>query len=71
MKQDLLKIVSYNIHKGFNASHRDFVLPQMRDALRKIDSDLLFLQEVQGRHKKRNLRKIEKHIGEKGEKKRR
>jgi len=66
MPRDYLKIVSYNIHKGFNVSHREFILPQMREALREIDPDFIFLQEVQGKHKKRNLKKIEKHAGHNG-----
>lgn len=54
-----LKIISYNIHKGFSARNREFVLPQIREELLNIDPDLIFLQEVQGRHKKRKLKKIE------------
>lgn len=58
MKNQTLKIISYNIHKGFNASNREFVLPQIHDALQQCNPDLVFLQEVQGRHKKRKLKKI-------------
>ena len=45
-----LTLLSYNIHKGFNLGARRFVLPEMRDAVRSVGADLLFLQEVQGEH---------------------
>lgn len=41
-----LKVLSYNIHKGFTAGNRKHVLHQMRDAIRGINPDLVFLQEV-------------------------
>ncbi|MBN1974027.1 MAG: endonuclease/exonuclease/phosphatase family protein [Sedimentisphaerales bacterium] len=47
-----LKILSYNIHKGFTAGNSEFVLVQMRDILRHIHPDIVFLQEVLGEHKK-------------------
>jgi endonuclease/exonuclease/phosphatase family metal-dependent hydrolase len=43
-----LKVISYNIHKGFNFSNRGFVLEDIRDAIRKENADLVFLQEVVG-----------------------
>ncbi len=43
-------IVSYNIHKGFSASNRRFILPDIRQALTDLDPDLLLLQEIQGEH---------------------
>lgn len=45
-----LKILSYNIHKGFTTWNRDFVLGRIRTALRETDADVLFLQEVLGQH---------------------
>jgi endonuclease/exonuclease/phosphatase family metal-dependent hydrolase len=45
-----LKILSYNIHKGFSFGNLDFVLSQIRDAIRSSEADLVFLQEVQGAH---------------------
>lgn len=45
-----LKILTYNIHKGFNASNRQFVLHQIREAIRSTNADLIFLQEIQGEH---------------------
>jgi endonuclease/exonuclease/phosphatase family metal-dependent hydrolase len=45
-----LRVLTYNIHKGFSASNRRFVLHQIRDALIAADADLMFLQEMQGEH---------------------
>lgn len=45
-----LKILSYNIHKGFTIGNTDFILHQIRQALRELDADILFLQEVVGDH---------------------
>ena len=46
-----LKILSYNIHKGFTTWNRDFVLSRIRTALRETDADVLFPQEVLGEHR--------------------
>jgi endonuclease/exonuclease/phosphatase family metal-dependent hydrolase len=46
-----IRILSYNIHKGFNIGNTTFVLEQIRSAMRDIDADILFLQEVLGDHK--------------------
>ncbi|MDC0598639.1 endonuclease/exonuclease/phosphatase family protein, partial [Gammaproteobacteria bacterium] len=46
----LLRVLTYNIHKGFSMANRRFVLRKIRDQLRKLDVDLVFLQEVQGEH---------------------
>jgi endonuclease/exonuclease/phosphatase family metal-dependent hydrolase len=45
-----LRICSYNIHKGFSQFNRRMVVHELRDRLRTLDSDLVFLQEVQGLH---------------------
>lgn len=45
-----LKILSYNIHKGFAAGAKRFVLPHIREVLKSVDADLVFLQEVLGQH---------------------
>lgn len=45
-----LRILSYNIHKGFDIGNRLFVLKEIKTALREMDADVLFLQEVQGDH---------------------
>ena len=50
MKEKGLRVLTYNIHKGFNVGNRRFVLHQIREALIAADADLLFLQEMQGEH---------------------
>jgi len=56
MQKNQLRILTYNIHKGFNASNRHFILHQIRDALRETNADILFLQEMQGEHTKHEQR---------------
>ena len=43
-----LKIATYNIHKGFSHFNRRVVLHDLRDRLRELNADIVFLQEVQG-----------------------
>jgi len=50
MNKQGLRVLTYNIHKGFNVGNRRFVLHQIRDALIAADADLMFLQEMQGEH---------------------
>ena len=50
------KVLTYNIHKGFSPGKVRFMLPQMREALETVNSDLVFLQEVQGKHSKQEKR---------------
>ncbi|MGE0498679.1 MAG: endonuclease/exonuclease/phosphatase family protein [Ramlibacter sp.] len=45
-----LTVMTVNIHKGFNAFNRRFILPELRDAVRKVGADVVFLQEVLGSH---------------------
>lgn len=45
-----LRVLSYNIHKGFSFSRRRFVLSVIREAIRLVHPDLVFLQEVVGAH---------------------
>jgi endonuclease/exonuclease/phosphatase family metal-dependent hydrolase len=45
-----LKVLTYNIHKGFAPRKVRFVLHQIKDALASIHPDLIFLQEIQGEH---------------------
>jgi len=51
MQENQLRILTYNIHKGFSADNRHFILHKIREALRETDADILFLQEMQGEHK--------------------
>ena len=53
---NMLRVLSYNIHKGFNRGNRKFVLPDIRTALRDANPDIVFLQEVQGEHAKHRNR---------------
>lgn len=43
-----LKIATYNIHKGLSQFNRRVVLHELRERLRELDADIVFLQEVQG-----------------------
>ncbi|MFA9440420.1 endonuclease/exonuclease/phosphatase family protein [Uliginosibacterium sp. sgz301328] len=45
-----LRICTYNIHKGFSQFNRRMVIHELRDRLRVLDPDVVFLQEVQGMH---------------------
>ncbi|MBK9160482.1 MAG: endonuclease/exonuclease/phosphatase family protein [Nitrosomonadales bacterium] len=45
-----LTIATYNIHKGFSHFNRRVVVHELRDRLRELGADIVFLQEVQGEH---------------------
>ena len=45
-----LTVMTVNIHKGFTSFNRRFILPELRDAVRKVGADVVFLQEVLGTH---------------------
>ena len=45
-----LHIATYNIHKGFSQFNRRMMVHELRERLRSLSPDLVFLQEVQGRH---------------------
>ena len=40
--------MTVNVHKGFSFLNRRFVLRELRDAIREVGADLVFLQEVHG-----------------------
>ena len=46
-----LHIATYNIHKGFSHFNRRMMVHQLRDSLRTLNADIIFLQEVVGQHK--------------------
>lgn len=50
MDQTSLKILTYNIHKGFSSGNRRFILREIRNLLHNIDADIVFLQEIYGKH---------------------
>jgi len=48
---DHVRILTVNAHKGFSPLNRHYVLPELREAVRSEDADLVFLQEVLGSHR--------------------
>ncbi len=45
-----LNIATYNIHKGFSHFNHRMTLHELRDRLRNLGADIVFLQEVVGRN---------------------
>jgi endonuclease/exonuclease/phosphatase family metal-dependent hydrolase len=45
-----IRVLTVNTHKGFAFLNRKFVLHELRDAVRGVGADVVFLQEVQGEH---------------------
>lgn len=45
-----LRVLSYNIHKGFSTLGGTFVLKRIKESIVQSGADLVFLQEVQGQH---------------------
>ena len=48
----VLHVTTYNIHKGFSQFNRKLMVHELREQLRALNPDLVFLQEVQGLHEK-------------------
>ena len=46
----MLSIATWNIHKGFSQFNRRMVVHELRERLRALNADIVFLQEVQGQH---------------------
>ena len=46
-----IRVLTYNIHKGFSAANRRFVLHEIKKSLQHVNPDIVFLQEVQGERK--------------------
>lgn len=44
------KVLTLNLHKGFAPMNRRFVLHELREAVRGLHADVVFLQEVLGQH---------------------
>jgi len=53
MKAFPIKVLTYNVHKGFTTANLRFVLHRIREELLKTEADIIFLQEIQGKHAKR------------------
>ena len=51
-----LRVVTLNIHKGLSQFNRRMVIHELREGLRTLDPDLMFLQEVQGLNERNALR---------------
>lgn len=45
-----IKLLTVNVHKGFGFIRGRFVLSELRDAVREVGADVVFLQEVLGEH---------------------
>lgn len=45
-----LHVTTYNIHKGFSQFNRRMMVHELRERLRHLGPDIVFLQEVQGLH---------------------
>jgi len=43
-------VLTLNAHMGFNLLNRRFVLHELREAIRTVSADIVFLQEVLGEH---------------------
>ena len=56
MKNQPLHVVTYNIHKGFSQFNQHMMVHELRDQLRVLGADIVFLQEVQGMHNKHALK---------------
>lgn len=50
-----LRILTLNMHKGFTLFNQ-FVLPELREAIRSLSTEIVFLQEVHGSHKQHEQR---------------
>jgi endonuclease/exonuclease/phosphatase family metal-dependent hydrolase len=45
-----ITVLTVNLHKGFGPLNRRFILPELRQAVREVSADIVFLQEVIGEH---------------------
>jgi endonuclease/exonuclease/phosphatase family metal-dependent hydrolase len=48
----MLRVVTLNIHKGLSQFNRRVVIHELREGLRALQPDLVFLQEVQGQNRR-------------------
>ncbi|MDP3826604.1 MAG: EEP domain-containing protein, partial [Polaromonas sp.] len=51
-----IKVLTVNIHKGFTFFNRKFILHELREAVRTVGADVVFLQEVTGTHARQESR---------------
>jgi endonuclease/exonuclease/phosphatase family metal-dependent hydrolase len=45
-----IKVLTYNIHKGFSTGNRSYALKNIKKSIQVVHADLVFLQEVIGHH---------------------
>jgi endonuclease/exonuclease/phosphatase family metal-dependent hydrolase len=45
-----LKVITFNIHKGYGPFNKNYELSRIRQLLKSIDADIIFLQEIHGHH---------------------
>ncbi|WP_265946793.1 endonuclease/exonuclease/phosphatase family protein [Dechloromonas sp. A34] len=50
MNKPALHVTTFNIHKGFSQFNRRMMVHELRERLRLLNPDIVFLQEVQGLH---------------------
>lgn len=43
-----LRVLTYNVHKGYASGNRRFMLESMRERLQETGADIVFLQEIHG-----------------------
>lgn len=58
MSNETIKVLTYNIHKGFSTTNKHFILHDIKQALQEIGADIVFLQEIQGEHTEKQNRII-------------
>ena len=51
-----LRVATYNIHKGFSLFKQRLVIHELRERVRALNADLVFLQEVLGTHERHAAR---------------
>ncbi len=49
-EKQIIKILTYNIHKGFSTTNSRFVLHQIKEAIEVVHPHVVFLQEILGEH---------------------
>ena len=50
MSRPSFRVLTVNTHKGFGLFNRRFILRELREAVRAVSADVVFLQEVLGTH---------------------
>ena len=49
-KSTALHVTTFKIHKAFSQFNRRMMVHELRERLRELNPDIVFLQEVQGLH---------------------